>query len=348
MRAVVCEGAGGAECLRWGDADAPEARPGEVLIEVAAAGVNRADILQRQGHYPPPPGASPLLGLECSGTVTGLGADVTRWKLGDTVCALLAGGGYASHVAVPEGQLLPVHGELDLIAAAALPETLCTVWSNVFMAARLQPGETLLVHGGAGGIGTTAINLATQRGARVICTAGSDEKCARAAELGAHVAVNYRDDDFVARVREETDNRGADVILDVIGARYLARNIEALAPYGRLLIIGMQGGVRGELDIGRLLAKNGTLHASSLRGKSPARKASIVASVRESVWPTVLAGALSPVIDSFLPMERAAEAHLRIERGDHVGKMILVAPGDGRRSICSARSSWPSSGSRSR
>jgi putative PIG3 family NAD(P)H quinone oxidoreductase len=317
---------GGPEVLTW--AEVPDVHPGagEVLVAVAAAGVNRADCLQRQGNYPPPAGTSAVPGLECSGTVAELGAGVTGWQVGDEVCALLAGGGYAEHVVVPAGQLLPRPAGVDLVAAAGLPETVCTVWSTVLEGAHLSAGETLLVHGGGSGIGTTAIQLARACGARVAVTAGSADKLARAQELGAQILVNYREQDFVAVVREATGGRGADVVLDIIGAAYLARNIDVLAPDGRLVIIGMQKGTRAEIDLGALLAKRGTVLAASLRSRPPEQKAAIVASVRERAWPLVEAGQVRPVVDRVLPMSQASRAHEIMEASRHVGK-ILLTPG---------------------
>ena len=257
MRAVIATEPGGPDVLAVHDLPDPEPGPGEVVIDVAATAVNRADTLQRQGHYPPPPGASDVLGLECSGTVAAVGEGVTGWSVGDEVCALLAGGGYATKVAVPAGQVMPVPAGVDLVTAGALPEVACTVWSNVFMVAGLAPEETLLVHGGAGGIGTMAIQLAHALGARVVATAGSAEKLELCRSLGADVVVNYREQDFVEEVRRATDGRGADVILDNMGAAYLGRNVDALATEGRLVVIGMQGGTRGELDLGKLMRKRG-------------------------------------------------------------------------------------------
>jgi putative PIG3 family NAD(P)H quinone oxidoreductase len=253
VTAALAETTGGPEVLALREVPAPTPGPGEVLLDVAATAVNRADLLQRQGYYPPPPGASDIIGLECSGTVAAVGPEAGDWQVGDQVCALLAGGGYATRVCVPAGQVMPVPDGVDLVTAAALPEVACTVWSNVFMVAGLQPEEWLLVHGGAGGIGTFAIQIATALGARVITTAGSPEKLAVCTDLGADVAINYREEDFVEAVRGATDGHGADVILDNMGASYLGRNVEALATEGRLVIIGMQGGTKGELDIGVLL-----------------------------------------------------------------------------------------------
>lgn len=323
MRAILCRGAGGPEVLSWGEVPDPVPGPGEVLVAVAATAVNRADIMQRLGHYPPPPGAPEYIGLECTGTVAALGAGVTGFSVGDEVCALLSGGGYAEQVAVPAGQLLPVPTGVDLITAAALPEVVCTVWSNVFMTARLRAGESLLVHGGGSGVGTMAIQLATRAGARVLVTAGSPGKLARCRELGADVAIDYRQEDFLERVRAETAGRGVDVILDNMGGKYLPRNVAALAAGGRLVVIGLQGGRRGELDLGLLLAKWGSVTATSLRSRPAREKAEIVAEVRAQVWPAIEAGAVRPVVDRVLPLREAAEAHRLVEAGEHIGKVVL-------------------------
>ncbi|HWJ08106.1 MAG TPA: NAD(P)H-quinone oxidoreductase [Nocardioides sp.] len=324
MRAVTQSSTGGPETLSVSELPDPTPGPGEVLIEVAATAVNRADLLQRQGFYPPPPGASDVIGLECSGTVAAVGEGVTAWTVGDQVCALLAGGGYASLVVVPEGQVMPVPDGVDLVTAAALPEVACTVWSNVFMVAALRPDEAFLVHGGAGGIGTFAIQLASRLGARVFTTAGSEDKLARCRELGAELAINYRDEDFVEVVREATGGRGADVVLDNMGAKYLGRNVDVLATEGRLVIIGMQGGSKAELDIGRLLSKRGAVIATSLRGRPVEGKARICASVVEHVWPLVADGSIQPVVSAVLPLDDVAEAHRRIEGSDNVGKVLLT------------------------
>jgi putative PIG3 family NAD(P)H quinone oxidoreductase len=325
MKAIVITEPGGPEVLQWQDVDDVTAGPGEVLIDVVAAGVNRADLLQRQGHYDPPAGASPYPGLEVSGRVAALGPDVDAgFSVGDEVCALLSGGGYAEQVAVPAGQVLPVPEGVDLVEAAGLPEVVCTVWSNVFMAAGLRPGETLLVHGGSSGIGTMAIQLAKHVGARVAVTAGSAEKLDRCRELGAEILVNYRDDDFVSAVQDATEGRGADVVLDNMGAKYLAPNLEVLAPNGRVAIIGMQGGTKAELDLGLLMRKRGAVLSTSLRARPADEKAAIVASVREHVWPLIAAGKVRPVIDRTVPMTDAAEAHRVVEASSHVGKVLLV------------------------
>ena len=326
MWAVVAAEPGGPEVLSLAEVDDAVAGPGEVLVRVAAAGINRADLLQRQGHYPPPPGASPLMGLECSGTVVALGAEVSGWSVGDEVCALLAGGGYAELVAVPAGQLLPIPAGVDLVTAAALPEAAATVWSNLFMVARLQEGETLLVHGGAGGIGSFAIQLASRLGVRVLATAGSPDKLELCRELGADTAISYRDQDFVEEVERATEGRGVDVVLDNMGAAYLQRNIAALARNGRVVVIGMQGGRKTELDLGGLFAKNGTLSAILLRPRPAAEKAAICAEVVERVWPLVADGRIVPRVHATYPFAEAAAAHADMESGTHTGKILLTAP----------------------
>ena len=323
VRAITVPRPGGPEVLEWVEVPDPEPGPGEVLLDVVAAGVNRADLMQRQGHYPPPPGAPPYLGLECSGRITRLGAGVEGWSVGEEVCALLSGGGYAERVAVPAGQLLPLPRGVDGVTAAGLPEVACTVESNVFQLAGLRAGETLLVHGGASGIGTMAVQLARARGARVCVTAGTPAKLARCRELGADIAISYRDDDFVARVREETGGRGADVVLDNMGAKYLPRNVDVLAVGGRLVVIGLQGGTRGELDLGALLRKRASVHATSLRARPAEEKAAIVAAVRERVWPLIESGRVRPVVDRVLPVAQVAEAHRVLEASEHVGKVLL-------------------------
>ncbi|MER6336867.1 NAD(P)H-quinone oxidoreductase [Streptomyces tendae] len=326
MHAITIPEPGGPESLVWAEVPDPQPGEGEVLVEVAASAVNRADIMQRQGFYDPPPGASPYPGLECSGRVAALGPGVSGWAVGDEVCALLSGGGYAEKVVVPAGQLLPVPQGVDLKGAAALPEVVCTVWSNVFMVAHLRPGETLLVHGGSSGIGTMAIQLAKAVGAKVAVTAGTKEKLERCAELGADVLINYRDQDFVAEVKDATGGAGADVILDNMGAKYLDRNVQALAVNGRLAIIGMQGGRKGELNIGTLLAKRAAVSATSLRARPLEEKAAIVAAVREHVWPLFVGGHVRPVVDREMPMSEAAEGHRVVEESGHIGKVLLIAP----------------------
>jgi putative PIG3 family NAD(P)H quinone oxidoreductase len=315
VRAVVLDGFGGPEVMRIADVPDPVAGPGEVLLDVAATAVNRADLLQRQGFYPPPPGASDVMGLECSGTVASLGDGVTGWAVGDEVCALLAGGGYATRVAVPAVQCLPVPRGVPLVEAAALPEAACTVWSNVVMAGRLAAGETLLVHGGASGIGTFAIQVGKALGARVVVTA-SAAKLERCRALGADEALDYVADDFAERVE-------ADVILDIVGAKYLSRNVSALRTGGRLVVIGLQGGTKAELDLGALLGKRGSVMATTLRARPVPEKAAIVADVRTRLWPLVESGAVRPVVDRVLPLDEAAEAHRLVAASEHVGKVVL-------------------------
>jgi putative PIG3 family NAD(P)H quinone oxidoreductase len=295
-----------------------------VTLAVAAAGLNRADLLQRQGFYPPPPGASDILGMECSGTVAAVGDGVEGWVVGDQACALLSAGAYATRVSVPAGQLMPVPEGVDLVAAAALPEVAATVWSNVFMLAALQPREVLLVHGGAGGIGSFAIQLATQLGARVLTTAGTAEKRDFCRTLGAAVAIDYHDEDFVEVVKEHTGGAGADVILDNMGAAYLERNVTALATEGRLVVIGLQGGSRGELDLGVLMRKRGAIIATTLRARPPEEKAAICASVVENVWPLVADGKVREIVDTTIPLDDVRRAHELMESGGHTGKILLV------------------------
>ncbi|MGW5138990.1 NAD(P)H-quinone oxidoreductase [Nocardia beijingensis] len=324
MRAIDLNGAGGPEVMVLSEVPAPKPGHGEVLIEVAAAGVNRADLLQRQGFYPPPPGASPLLGLECSGVIAEVGDGVRDWAVGDRVCALLSGGGYAERVVVPATQVLPVPDGLDIGAAAGLPEVAATVWSNLVMTAGLRAGQLVLIHGGGSGIGTHAIQVAKSIGARVAVTAGSAEKLARCAELGADVLINYKEDDFVAAVRAERS--GADVILDNMGAAYLGRNVDALAEHGHLVVIGMQGGVTAELNLGVLLRKWGTVHATNVRARpatGAGSKAEIVAEVRKQLWPLIAEGTVAPVIAAELPIEEAAEAHRLLDSGEAFGKVVL-------------------------
>ncbi|WP_116449413.1 NAD(P)H-quinone oxidoreductase [Blastococcus litoris] len=327
MRAVTVPEPGGPEVLTWAEVPDPVCGPGEVVVDVVATAVNRADLLQRQGFYPPPPGASEILGLECSGVISEVGEGVTGWSVGDEVCALLAGGGYAERVAVPAVQLLPRPAGVELATAAALPEVTCTVWSNVFQLAGLQRGETFLVHGGSSGIGTMAIQLAARAGARVLTTAGTAAKLDVCRELGADVGINYRDQDFAEVVAAETGGRGVDVVLDNMGAKYLGRNVDALAVGGRLVVIGMQGGTKAELDIAKLLGKRASVHATALRSRPPSGpggKAGIVAAVRHDVWPDVERGVVRPIVDRRLPMSRAGEAHAVVEASEHVGKVLLL------------------------
>jgi putative PIG3 family NAD(P)H quinone oxidoreductase len=303
----------------------PEPAPGEVVIAVAATAINRADLLQRQGNYPPPPGESDVLGMECSGTVAALGDGVTGWRVGDEVCALLAAGGYAERVAVPVGQVMPAPKNVSLVDAAALPEVTCTVWSMVFgqHAGRLSAGESFLVHGGSSGIGTMAIQLAKHQGARVFATAGSPHKLAACLDLGADAAINYKDEDFVERVRADTGGTGVDVVLDNMGASYLSRNVKALAMDGRLVVLGLQGGRKGELDLALLLSKRGTVHAAGLRARGAQSKAEIVADTVQNVWPLVETGAVRPVIDRVFGLDEAVQAHELVESSAHIGKVLL-------------------------
>ena len=323
MHAITIDKPGGPDALVWAEAPDPTAGPGEVVVEVTAAGVNRADVMQRLGHYPSPPGAPPYPGLECSGVIVATGPGVTGHHVGERVCALLAGGGYAEQVVVPAGQLLPVPKGMSVQEAAALPEVACTVWSNAVDIARLSKDETLLVHGGGGGIGTFAIQLGKALGATVIVTA-RESKHAQLRALGADHTIDYTSADFVEATRELTNGRGANVILDIIGAPYLDRNVAALAPDGRIAIIGLQGGRRGELDLGALMTKRGSLSATTLRARSIPDKARIVKGVADQVWPLVEAGAIRPTIDRTIPMRAAPEAHRLMESSDHIGKILLL------------------------
>lgn len=321
MRAIVAESS---DQLSWQEVADVSARPGEVVVKVAAAGVNRADVLQAAGKYPPPPGASEIIGMEVSGVITEVGDGVTEWSAGQEVCALLAGGGYAEYVAVPAGQVLPIPSGVDLVDAAGLPEVACTVWSNVVLIAGLSRGKLLLAHGGASGIGSHAIQIARALGARVAVTAGSTEKLDFCRELGADITINYHDEDFVARLQE---SGGADVILDIMGAAYLDRNIDALASDGQLVIIGMQGGVKGELNIGKLLAKRARVIGTTLRGRpatGPNSKSDIVQAVTASVWPMVADGRVRPIIGARLPIQQAGDAHQRLVDGKVTGKIVLT------------------------
>jgi len=324
MKAVVIARYGDPDVLHWTDVPDPEAGPGEVLVRVAATAVNRADVMQRRGGYPPPPGAPEYPGLECSGRIVALGAGTEGWSVGDEVCALLSGGGYAEYVAVPSGQLLPIPAGVDLYDAAGLPEVACTVESNLFDLAGLRAGDTLLIHGGASGIGTFAIQRARAEGIRVIVTAGSPRKLARCQELGADVTISYRTEDFAARVHEETSGRGVDAVLDMVGGPYLSRNVQSLATGGRLVVIGLQGGGRAELDLAELQRKRASVIATTLRARPTAEKAHIVAAVRERVWPLVEDNRIRPEIDRTLPITDVARAHRALEAGETIGKIILA------------------------
>jgi NADPH:quinone reductase len=324
VRAVVVMNPGGPEELQEAEVPDPAPGPHDLLVEVAAAGVNRADVLQRQGSYPAPAGSPEWPGLEVSGTVAEVGSEVRGWAAGDRVCALLAGGGYAERVCVPAGQALPVPAGLDLVDAAALPEAVCTAWSNLVDAGRLHAGEWVLVHGGSGGVGSVAVQLATALGAHVATTAGGPERASRCADLGAELTIDHRTEDFTRSVRAATGGRGVDVVLDVLGAGALQGNLEALATGGRLVVIGLQRGRRADLDLGLLLSRRATVAGTTLRSRPAAEKAEIVAAVREHVWPMLDDGRLRPVVHARLPLAAAADAHRMLERGDVFGKLLLV------------------------
>jgi NADPH2:quinone reductase len=325
MRAVEISTPGPPEVLKPVERVDPVPAAGEVLIRVAAAGVNRPDVLQRKGAYPPPPGASDLPGLEVAGTIIALGDGVKEWRVGDRVCALLAGGGYATLCAAPAIQCLPIPNAMDFVTAAAVPETFFTVWTNVFDRGRLKAGETALFHGGSSGIGTTAIQLAVARGARVFATAGSDEKCRACEQLGAERAINYRTEDFVAVIKDVTKGRGVDLILDIVGGDYIARDLAALAVEGRLVVIGFMGGDTATLDFRRILGRRLTITGSTLRPRSAAEKGEIAAALRREVWPRLEAGTIKPVVYRTFPLDDAAAAHRLMESSEHVGKIVLVA-----------------------
>ena len=324
MIAIEITKPGPSDVLKPAERPDPKPGPGEVLIKVAAAGVNRPDVMQRRGRYPPPPGASDIPGLEVSGTIAALGEGVTDWKVGDTVCALVAGGGYATLCVAPAPQCLPVPGSIDLTAAAAIPETFFTVWTNVFDRGRLKSGETLLVHGGSSGIGTTAIQLAAARGAKVFTTAGSDEKCRACERLGAARAINYRQDDFVELIQGLTGGRGVDLILDMVGGEYVSRNLSALAIEGRLVQIGLMGGEAAPVDFRRILSKRLTVTGSTLRPRSVAEKGQIATALRQEVWPLIEQGRVRPVVYRTFPLKEAAAAHRLMESSEHIGKIVLV------------------------
>ena len=326
MHAITVREPGGPDVLQWTEVPDPVAKPGEVVIDVVASGINRADLMQRQGNYPPPPGASDIIGLEVSGRIAQLGDGVDGWRVGDEVCALLAGGGYAEQVAVPAAQLLPVPDGVDLVSAAGLPEVACTVWSNVIDAGRLAPGETFLVQGGSSGIGTHAIQVAKAFGATVAATAGAPDRLERCRELGADIVIDYHDD-IPGELKKANGGHGADVILDNMGAKGLAANIDALATDGRLVIIGMQGGMKAELHIGMLLLKRASVYAAGLRSRpvdGPRGKGRVVAGVRELVWPMLADGRVRPVVAGSYPIQDAAKAHAELEAGGVVGKLLLT------------------------
>ncbi|MFQ8430124.1 NAD(P)H-quinone oxidoreductase [Amaricoccus sp. W119] len=323
MRVIEITEPGGPEVLRLAERETPVPGAGEILIAVHAAGVNRPDALQRAGAYAPPPGASDLPGLECAGVVAEVGPGVTRWRVGDPVCALLPGGGYAEYVVTSEAHALPVPGDLTMTEAAALCETFFTVWSNVFERGRLQAGESFLVHGGSSGIGTTAIQLAALRGARVFATAGSAEKCAACRDLGAEIAINYREEDFVEVVKQATGGQGVNLILDMVGGDYIPRGVRALAPDGRMVMIAFLGGSKVELNFALVMSKRLTLTGSTLRPQSIESKARIAEALEREVWPHLASGRIAPVMDRVFPLEEAAEAHARMESSAHVGKIVL-------------------------
>lgn len=315
---------GGPEALVLVERPVPQPAPGEVLIEVAAAGLNRADILQRRGLYPTPPGAPSHPGLEVAGTIAGIGAGVTEFKVGDAVCALLQGGGYAEYCCVDAGQVLPIPGSLDMIEAASLPEAMFTVWSNVFGFGRLQPGESLLVHGGSSGIGVAAIQLAAALGNTVFATAGSADKCRFCESLGARRAIDYKSEDFVAEIARQTGGRGVDVVFDMVGGSYVPSNLQVLATQGRLVIIATQGGVKGEIDVLRIMLQRLVITGSTLRPRSVEFKRAIRDQLREQVWPLIAAGRVRPIVDSVFALEEASQAHARMESSEHKGKIILA------------------------
>jgi len=324
MRCVEIVEPGGPEVLVVTERDRPAAGPDEVLIKVAAAGVNRPDCLQRQGNYAPPPGVTDIPGLEVAGEITAVGDGVQGWSVGDPVTALVAGGGYAEYVTAPVPQCLPIPDGLTAVEAAALPETFFTVWTNVFERGRLKAGETLLIHGGSSGIGTTAIQVASRFGARVLATAGNAEKCQACVDLGAARAVNYRDEDFVEAAKAFTEGRGVDVILDMVGGDYIQRNIKALATEGRLVNIAFLQGSKAEINFMPMMLKRLTLTGSTLRPQSVQRKGEIAQALREKVWPMIAAGEVKPVIHETFALEEAAAAHRLMESSTHIGKIVLI------------------------
>ncbi len=328
MYGIAIREPGGPEVLEWTEQPDPEPGTGEVVLDVVAAGVNRADVMQRQGNYPPPPGASELPGLECSGRVSAVGSGVSGWNVGDEACALLAGGGYAEKVVVPTAQLLPVPAGVSLVDAGGLPEVACTVWSNLVLTAGLRSGQTLLVHGGSGGIGTHAIQVGKALGVTVLATAGHDDRLQLCRDLGADAALDYHGD-LVELVKEATDGRGADVVLDHIGARNLDANLDSMANGGRMVIIGLMGGAKGEINLAKMLTRRLSVAATSLRGRptdGPDGKGTIVAAVRSDLWPLVESGRVKPVVHERIPMPEAARAHQLMDDGGVVGKILLEVP----------------------
>jgi len=324
MQVIEVPQPGGPEALVLGERPVPQPAPGEVLIEVAAAGLNRADILQRRGFYPSPPGAPSYPGLEVAGTIAALGADVTEFKVGDAVCALLQGGGYAEFCSVDAGQVLPIPGSLDMVEAASLPEAMFTVWSNVFGFGRLQPGETLLVHGGSSGIGVAAIQLAVALGHTVFATAGSADKCRFCESLGARRAIDYKSEDFVVEIGKATDGRGVDVVFDMVGGSYVPRNLQVLATQGRLVMIATQGGAKGEIDVLRIMQQRLVITGSTLRPRPVEFKRAIRDQLLATVWPLIAAGRIRPIVDSVFALAEAPQAHARMESSEHIGKIILA------------------------
>ncbi|KAG0617845.1 hypothetical protein M758_4G019700 [Ceratodon purpureus] len=324
MKAIVIDGAGGPEVLKIKEVPDPKAGDGEVVVKIVAAALNRADVMQRQGNYPPPAGASLIPGLECSGTIDSVGHGVTQWKVGDEVCVLLGGGGYAEKVNVPAVQVFPIPKGVSLRDAAAIPEVACTVWSTIFMTCHLKQGESFLIHGGGSGIGTFAIQIAKAKGAKVLVTAGSDDKLKKCLELGADVGINYKKEDFVEQVKAETGGKGVDVILDIMGAPYLPRNIKALAIDGRLFHIATQGGTIGEIDLNAVIYRRLTVTGAGLRARETDKKGEIVQEVLKNVWPEIEAGKVKVIIDDVLPLANASKAHEVLEASTHFGKILLT------------------------
>jgi putative PIG3 family NAD(P)H quinone oxidoreductase len=327
MTAIEITRPGGPEVLRAARRPVPRPAQQQILIRVEAAGVNRPDVLQRRGQYPPPPGASDIPGLEIAGTVADIGPATDRWRVGDRVCALVAGGGYAEYCVAPAAQCLPIPANVNAIAAAAIPETFFTVWTNLFQRGALRPGERALIHGGTSGIGTTAIQLAHVLGSIVFATAGSNEKCEACRRLGAAVAINYRESDFVETIKRETNAAGVDVVLDIIGGDYFARNLDCLAMNGRLIQIGLQGGATTTIDLGRVMRRRLTITGSTLRIRTVEEKGAIARDVETNVWPLLSSGRVAPVIDRTFPLINASAAHQRMEAGEHIGKLVLTTGG---------------------